>query len=65
MIDIYYQNLRGIRTKLQGFSKNVLNTNYTILAFTETWLNSNISDNEVIDSRYVLFRKDRYTHTYI
>lgn len=32
---------------------------YKIIVFTETWLNSSIADGEFIDSRYVVYRRDR------
>ncbi|CAH0716391.1 unnamed protein product, partial [Brenthis ino] len=59
MLDIYYQNVRGLRTKTNDVFKNILNSDYKIIALTETWLNSTISSNEIFDSRYVVYRKDR------
>lgn len=38
---------------------NILSHNYHIIILTETWLNANIGDNEIIDQRYQLFRCDR------
>lgn len=59
MLDIYYQNVRGMRTKTEDIFKNVLLTSYDIIAFTETWLNPNISNGEFLDPRYVVYRRDR------
>ncbi|XP_045453897.1 uncharacterized protein LOC123663253 [Melitaea cinxia] len=30
-----------------------------VIAFTETWLNCNINNSELMDSRYVIYRRDR------
>lgn len=51
--------MRGLRTKTNDVHKNILISNYKIIVFTETWLNSSIFDNELFDSRYVIYRKDR------
>ena len=29
-----------------------------VIAITETWLNNSVSDNEILNDNYVLFRKD-------
>lgn len=41
-LNIYYQNIR---------LKNIVNNDYEVIVFTETWLNSGIADGEFIDSR--------------
>ncbi|CAH2084486.1 unnamed protein product [Euphydryas editha] len=51
-LTIYYQNVRGIRTKLHDVYKNVLTCNYQVIVFTETWLNDNIFTAEILDDRY-------------
>lgn len=56
---IYYQNVRGLRTKCSDLYNNILNENYDILLFTETWLQSDIHDGELCDARYDVFRCDR------
>jgi exonuclease III len=56
---MYYQNINGMRTKLQHFYQNVLNSNYDVICLTETNLISGIFDGEIIDSRYNIFRRDR------
>lgn len=58
-LSIYYQNCRGIRTKLNTLYMNVLANAYDVIVFTETWLTPDISDNEFIDQRYLVFRCDR------
>lgn len=59
MLDIYYQNVQGLRTKTNDLLSNVLTSNYRVIALTETWLNGNICDNEIIDNRYITYRRDR------
>lgn len=63
-LSIYYQNVRGIRTKLQDVYKNVLLCNYQVIIFTETWLNDNIFTAEILDDRYQIFRRDRQSNTF-
>lgn len=58
-VSIYYQNVRGLRTKTNDVYKNILINNYNIIVFTETWLNCNISNSEFIDERYTVYRRDR------
>lgn len=58
-INVYYQNIRGINSKIETFNLNVLNNNYDIIALTETWLNSNVNSSELFDNRYTVFRSDR------
>ncbi len=56
---ILYQNVRGLRTKTNEFFLSILANNYSIVAIVETWLNAEINSNELFDSRYITFRKDR------
>lgn len=58
-LSIYYQNCRGIRSKLNTLYLNVLSHTYDVIILTETWLTPEISDNEFIDHRYLVFRCDR------
>lgn len=61
-ICVIYQNVRGLRAKLQQFKRNVSINNHDIICISETWLNSNIFDFEIIDSHeYSIFRPDRCT----
>lgn len=59
MLDIYYQNVRGIRTKTNYICQIITLSNYPIIALTETWLNENICNREIFDSRYIVYRRDR------
>lgn len=62
MLNIFYHNVRGLRTKTKQFYLNVLNNNYDIICLTETWLIKGIFDEELFDSRYNVYRKDRDYH---
>ena len=56
---IYYQNSRGIRTKLNTLYMNILSNCFDVIVLTETWLIPTINNNEFIDDRYLVFRCDR------
>lgn len=58
-LNIYYQNVRGLRTKTIVFFRNVCACNYDIIIITETWLLDSIKDAELFDNRYVVWRRDR------
>ncbi|KAG6457452.1 hypothetical protein O3G_MSEX010311, partial [Manduca sexta] len=59
MISIYYQNVRGLRTKTAVFYRNMCLSAYDIVCLTETWLNGSIVDSELFDDRYLVWRSDR------
>ncbi|XP_061379603.1 uncharacterized protein LOC133319395 [Danaus plexippus] len=52
-------NVRGLKTKTKDVYLATLKSDFDVLVFTETWLNSGISDNELFDARYNIFRRDR------
>lgn len=58
-LNIYYQNVRGLRTKTNSFLRNVYLNSYDIISLTETWLLNSISDSELFDARYLVWRRDR------
>lgn len=58
-LTIYYQNCRGLRTKLNTLYNNILAECFDIIVLTETWLIPNIADCELVDSRYLVYRCDR------
>ncbi|CAF4761876.1 unnamed protein product [Pieris macdunnoughi] len=58
-LNIFYQNVRGLRTKTSTFYRNVCVNNYDIICITETWLLEGISDSELFDNRYLVWRRDR------
>ncbi|XP_029348314.1 uncharacterized protein LOC115034918 [Acyrthosiphon pisum] len=55
----YYQNCRGLRTKLGLFKCNVAVFNYIFICLTETWLTNSFHDTELGLHNYVVFRCDR------
>lgn len=58
-LNIFYQNVRGLRTKTVQFYNNILSLDYDIILITETWLQNDIFDSELSDGRYDIFRCDR------
>lgn len=56
---LYYQNTRGLNTKLTGLYAAALAMDYDIIILTETWLKNGVYDGEIFDSRYNVFRQDR------
>jgi hypothetical protein len=61
---MYYQNCRGLRSKLDNFRCSVpLINSYDIIVFTETWLVDSISDTELGLQDFVIFRCDRSVST--
>ncbi|VVC91401.1 unnamed protein product, partial [Leptidea sinapis] len=56
-------NVNRFKTKLYDFYINVLNNNYDVICLIETNLNSSIRDNEFLDDRYNIFRRDRDVNT--
>ncbi|CAH2104187.1 unnamed protein product [Euphydryas editha] len=58
-IQLYYQNVRGLRTKTNTFYTNLLTSDYDIFAITESGLNSSIHDGEVIPPNFNILRCDR------
>ena len=57
-MQFYYQNCRGIKTKLETLRINLLNCDADVIALTETWLNSSVYNSEFGCDRFI-FRKDR------
>lgn len=58
-ISIYYQNVRGIKTKTIDIYNTVLCNNYDIICLTETWLDDTVMSSEIFDDRYCVLRRDR------
>lgn len=63
-----YLNARSIKTisakqnKLVDLQNLLLLTQVDIVAITETWLNENVIDDELLPSTYTIHRKDRETN---
>jgi hypothetical protein len=62
-INGYYQNHRGLRTKLVNFNYNTSCLNYVFIAFTKTWLTNSFHNSEVGLSNYNVFRCDSSSQT--
>lgn len=59
MLSLFYQNLGRARSKINEIYLNVSINNYDIICFTETNFDSSVYNDEIIDSRYTVFRRDR------
>lgn len=57
--ELYYQNVRGLRTKLDEFSLGISCSNADLFAITETGCNKSIHDAEMIPQGYTILRCDR------
>jgi hypothetical protein len=54
-VSIYYQNVRGLNTKL-----TISSCSYDFIALTETWLNDSVLDSELCNNNnYYTLRSDR------
>jgi hypothetical protein len=59
-LSIYYQNVRGLRTKTEQLIVKTSDGNFDVLAFSETWLNVDILSSELfLLHQYTVFRCDR------
>lgn len=56
---MYYQNVRGLRSKTISFYRNLCQCSYDIILLTETWLTDSISDTELFSRDYMVWRRDR------
>lgn len=63
-LKIYYQNVRGLRTKTHNFYNQICCNDYDIVILVETWLNNNILSHELFDNRYTVYRRDRETSSH-
>ncbi|XP_055615629.1 uncharacterized protein LOC129761849 [Toxorhynchites rutilus septentrionalis] len=61
-LSVYYQNVRGLRTKTNELRLMLSSCDYDILVLTETWLRPDIVDSE-LSSDYHIFRCDRSDST--
>ena len=61
-LSIYYTNCRSLPSKLDELRIMALSLHPTFMAFTETWLDSTISDKGLHIDSYKLLRHDRNRH---
>lgn len=59
---VYYQNVRGLRTKTRDLFLELCSCDYEVIAFTETWLHPGITNSE-LSSNYNIYRCDRSRST--
>jgi hypothetical protein len=58
-LDIFHQNVRGLRTKELQVYESVSLTFYNVTCFTKTWLNDSCQDHNLFPKFYTVFRSDR------
>jgi hypothetical protein len=58
-LDVFYQNVRGLRTKQLEFYDSVASTDYNAVGLTETWLNDSFQDHQLFPTFYPVFRTVR------
>lgn len=58
-ISIFYQNVRGMKTKSHEILMSILSSDYDIICLTETWLDDSFFSSEYFDKRYTVVRRDR------
>lgn len=56
---IYYQNVRGLRTKIDSLFLAVTEADYDVIVLTETWLDDRIYSTQLFGTLYTVFRADR------
>lgn len=60
-INFLYQNVNRIRSKTKDLFLSTLSVDFDIICLTVTNFNASVLDGEVLDNRYNVFRRDRYT----
>ncbi|XP_044582938.1 uncharacterized protein LOC123263957 [Cotesia glomerata] len=58
-LTLYYQNVRGLNTKLDSIFYKTSMAEYDFYAFSETWLKTGVFNNEIFSNEYSVFRCDR------
>lgn len=58
-LNIYYQNVRGLNTKIGTFYSSASECQFEIICLTETWLSYGISSSELFSHSYNVLRCDR------
>lgn len=58
-LTVYYQNVRGLRTKIDDFFLTAVESNYDAIVLTETWLDERIHSTQLFGSLFTVFRIDR------
>ena len=58
-INFYYHNMSGMRSALSEFKNDASSSNYDILLITETWLQCQHFNEEILPPFFNIFRRDR------
>ena len=58
-LHVYYQNVRGLRTKIVDFLITVSSTEYDVIVLTETWLDDRILSLQLFGNSFMVYRADR------
>ena len=56
---IYYQNVRGLRTKIDDFFLTVAECDYDVVVLTETWLDLHVNSVQLFGNVFTVYRCDR------
>lgn len=56
---MFYQNVRGLLTKIPFLRNALSNVNYDFICLSETWLSTNVFDVELGFINYNIYRNDR------
>lgn len=60
MLKIFYQNVRGLRTKTVQFKQRLSISSGDLHCITESWLNEGFRSTELCDDNVNIFRRDRH-----
>lgn len=60
-LNAFYQNVRGLKTKLGTWRSNLMLTDHNIVAITETFLDNSVEDSELECGDWSILRRDRNT----
>ncbi|XP_055527863.1 uncharacterized protein LOC129720409 [Wyeomyia smithii] len=59
LLRVYYQNTRGLRTKLDDVYLAVTENDYDVYVLTETWLDNRFNSQQLFGDSFTVFRTDR------
>lgn len=62
-LQVYYQNMGGMRSKLSSVYLLLQQSIYDIIVLSETWLSGDVLDTEVCPAEYNIYRADRNSST--
>ncbi|CAH2097117.1 unnamed protein product [Euphydryas editha] len=60
-IYVFYQNVRGLKTKLKTWRNGISLLDHSLLAVTETFLDDSVRDGELSKGDWSILRRDRKT----